>query len=296
MNRSALPRSRRWTAAVVGGSIAGAALLGGGVALADGSGSDEPASGSVPAPGDRGDRLVGTVTAVSEDSLTLTDDAGASHQVALTDDTRVGGPGAGGPGADGPAADGPGAGGPGAGGPGAGRPADAADGDAPAAPAPVGETPTGDAPEPPQAPEAPTGAPATDPPADAPAADAPASDAPAPGAPAAGADVPAAPGADGEVAAPPAPEGSGTEDIAVGDRVEVRVSDGAATEVREVRAHVDGVVVSVDGTDLTVVTTPGLRVEVDAAALDALPAVGDDVHLSGTVTDGTTVVATDGVR
>ena len=35
---------------------------------------------------------------------------------------------------------------------------------------------------------------------------------------------------------------------------------------------------------------------VDAAALDALPAVGDDVHLSGTVTNGTTVLATDGVR
>jgi hypothetical protein len=80
----------------------------------------------------------------------------------------------------------------------------------------------------------------------------------------------------------------------VGDRVEVRVSDGTALDVREVRATVDGTVVSVDGTDLTVVTTPGLRVDVDAASLSPLPAVGDDVHLHGTVTDGgRTVVATD---
>ncbi len=50
--------------------------------------------------------------------------------------------------------------------------------------------------------------------------------------------------------------------------------------------------VSVDGTDLTVVTVPGLRVDVDAAALTDLPAVGDEVHVHGSVSDdGRTVVA-----
>ncbi|KQS56818.1 hypothetical protein ASG36_17475 [Geodermatophilus sp. Leaf369] len=244
MNRSALPttRTRRWTAGVVGGAVAGAVLLGGGVALADGGSStteapttdapatDAPAAGA-PAPGDgpvgpgadgerptppadgeaptppadgaaptppadgeapaggpaaggpgaEGDRLVGTVTAVSDTALTLTDDTGETHELTLTDDTRIGG----------------------------------------------------------------------------------------------------GPGEEGSVA-----------DLATGDRVEVRATDGTASEVREALAHVDGVVVSVDGTDLTVVTTPGLHVDVDAAALSEVPAVGDDVHLSGTVTDDT-VVATD---
>ena len=235
MNRSALPttRTRRWTAGVVGGAVAGAVLLGGGVALADGGSStteapttdapatDAPAAGA-PAPGDGpvgpgadgerptpptdgeaptppadgeapaggpaaggpgagGDRLVGTVTAVSDTALTLTDDTGETHELTLTDDTRIGG----------------------------------------------------------------------------------------------------GPGEEGSVG-----------DLATGDRVEVRATDGTATEVREALAHVDGVVVSVDGTDLTVVTTPGLHVDVDAAALSEVPAVGDDVHLSGTVTDDT-VVATD---
>ncbi|GAA4335086.1 hypothetical protein GCM10023162_38550 [Klenkia terrae] len=110
-------------------------------------------------------------------------------------------------------------------------------------------------------------------------------------APPADGETPAAP-AEGD--APAAPAAGSVDDLAVGDRVEVRVSDGAALEVREVVATVDGTVVSVDGTDLTVVTTPGLRVDVDAASLSALPAVGDDVHLHGTVADdGRSVVADD---
>jgi hypothetical protein len=38
-------RSRRWTAVVVGGAATGAVLLGGGIALADGSGSPGPDRG-----------------------------------------------------------------------------------------------------------------------------------------------------------------------------------------------------------------------------------------------------------
>jgi len=304
-------RSRRWTAVVVGGA-AGAVLLGGGIALADGPGTDTapsttPDGGSTtgtPAPG--GDRLVGTVTAVSEDSLTLTDDTGASHEVALTDQTRFGGPGAGGPGAGGP-----GAGGPGAGGPGSGGPAAPTDGSAPAAPAAPSDGSAPAAPSDGSAPAAPSDGSAPAAPSDgsAPAAPSDGSTPPAPGdgsAPAAPSDgsAPAAPSdgstppAPGEGATPPA-TGS-ADDIAVGDRVEVRVSDGTALDVHEVQATVDGTVVAVNGTDLTVVTTPGLRVAVDAGSLSALPSVGDDVHLHGTVSDdGRTVVAdqaTDGPR
>ncbi|WP_225235382.1 hypothetical protein [Klenkia terrae] len=243
MTRSARPtRSRRWTAVVVGGAATGAVLLGGGIALADGSDStttapDAPSAPSAPA---AGDRVVGTVTAVSDSAVTVTDDTGTEHELTLSDDTRFGGGPAGGPG-----------GGPGAGGP--------AGGPAPAAPADG------------SAPEAPAGGELPAPPADG--------------------ETPAAP-AEGD--APAAPAAGSVDDLAVGDRVEVRVSDGAALEVREVVATVDGTVVSVDGTDLTVVTTPGLRVDVDAASLSALPAVGDDVHLHGTVADdGRSVVADD---
>jgi hypothetical protein len=273
VSRSArTPRSRRWTAAVVGGAATGAVLLGGGIALADGSGSgsaDAPSTDQ--APGDRGpagERVVGTVTAVSDSSLTVTDDTGAAHELTLSDETRYGGPG-GGPGGPGRGPGGPGEGRPG---PGGGAPDAPADGSTPAAPS-DGSTPAapseGDAPTAPSEGSAPSDAPA--PPADG--------STPAEG------DAPAPPAGD-------APDAGSAADIAVGDRVEVRVSDGAALEVREVDAHVDGTVVSVDGTDLTVVTTPGLRVDVDAASLSELPAVGDEVHLHGSVTDdGRTVVA-----
>ena len=256
-------RSRRWTAVVVGGAATGAVLLGGGIALADGSDStttapDAPSAPSAPA---AGDRVVGTVTAVSDSALTVTDDTGTEHELTLSDDTRFGGGPAGGPGG------GPGAGGP-AGGP---APAAPADGSAPA----DGERPTA----PPTAP----------PPRRRPAASSrhPRRTArPRPPRPRATPPTPPH--------APAAPAAGSVDDLAVGDRVEVRVSDGAALEVREVVATVDGTVVSVDGTDLTVVTTPGLRVDVDAASLSALPAVGDDVHLQGTVADdGRSVVADD---
>jgi hypothetical protein len=215
--------ARRWVVPVVGGALAGSVLLGGGVALADGAdpstgsattespastdGAPTPPSGAptppdgaptppsgAPAPGAdapapprggpageaSGDRLVGTLTAVSDSSLTVTDDQGSEHQLTRDADTRV------------------------------------------------------------------TGEP-------------------------------------------------GDEDSALarGERVEVRAEDGAAQEVHRVLAHVDGVVTAVDGDELTVVTTPGLHVQVDASGLDDVPAVGDAAHLVGTVTaDGDTVTAT----
>jgi len=262
VSRSArTPRSRRWTAAVVGGAATGAVLLGGGIALADGSGSDAaPATDQAPGDGGPGgERVVGTVTAVSGSSLTVTDDTGAAHELTLSDQTRYGGPGGGPDGGPGRGPDGGPGGGPGGDqgrpGPGGDAPAPPADGSAPEAPS-EGGTPTA--------------------PSDAPAA-------PSEG------DAPAAPS---EGDAPAAPSEGSAADIAVGDRVEVRVSDSTAVEVHEVHAHVDGTVVSVDGTDLTVVTVPGLRVDVDAAALSDVPAVGDEVHLHGSVSeDGRTVVA-----
>ena len=90
----------------------------------------------------------------------------------------------------------------------------------------------------------------------------------------------------------PAP-GQGTGSLSVGQRVEVRSTDSAATEVRVVLARVDGLVTAVHGTTLTVTTNPGLHVQVDAHALSPVPAVGARVHLQGTVSaDGDTVVAT----
>ncbi|SDP54994.1 hypothetical protein SAMN05660199_04192 [Klenkia soli] len=278
MTRTA--RTRRWTAAVVGGTATGAVLLGGGIALADGtdSPSTTPEAGTsadAPAAPAAGDRVVGTVTAVSDSALTVTDDTGTEHELTLSDDTRFGGGPTSGP--DG----GPAAGGPGAGGP--GGPSAPADGSAPAAPSDG------------SAPAAPSDGSTPAAPADGSAPAAPA-DGSAPAAPAEGGSSDST----GAPAAPAAPAAGSVDDIAVGDRVEVRVADGAAVEVHEVVATVDGTVVSVDGTDLTVVTTPGLRVEVDAAALSSLPSVGDDVHLHGTATDdGRSVVAdesTDGPR
>lgn len=88
-------------------------------------------------------------------------------------------------------------------------------------------------------------------------------------------------------------------DLTAGERVVVRV-DGtgdAATAVAVLapQARVVGTVTTLTGTNATVVAVDGRTVGVDVAALGRQPVVGDVVVLTGTFTDGSTLVA-DGVR
>lgn len=88
-------------------------------------------------------------------------------------------------------------------------------------------------------------------------------------------------------------------DLAPGERVVVRVegTGDAATAVAVLapQARVAGTVTALTGTAATVVAVDGRTVAVDVAGLGQQPAVGDVVVLTGTFTDGTTLVA-DGVR
>lgn len=88
-------------------------------------------------------------------------------------------------------------------------------------------------------------------------------------------------------------------DLAPGERVVVRVDgtgDAAtAVSVTTPQARVAGTVTALTGTSATVVAVDGRTVTADVAALGQQPAVGDVVVLTGTITDGTTLVA-DGVR
>lgn len=88
-------------------------------------------------------------------------------------------------------------------------------------------------------------------------------------------------------------------DLTAGERVVVRVEGTAdaatAVGILAPQARVAGTVTALTGTGATVVAVDGRTVAVDVAALGQQPAVGDVVVLTGTFTDGATLVA-DGVR
>jgi hypothetical protein len=78
---------------------------------------------------------------------------------------------------------------------------------------------------------------------------------------------------------------------AVGQRVELRVRDGAVLEAGVVHAHADGTVLSTSGTSAVLVTRDGLHVTLDLSGADATVAVGDQVHADGSANaDGTAIV------
>ena len=93
----------------------------------------------------------------------------------------------------------------------------------------------------------------------------------------------AGPGAD--------PSSAATTKPVVGQRVELRVLDGAVVDAGVVHAHADGTVLSTSGTSAVLVTREGLHVTLDLSATDATVAVGDQVHADGSAnSDGTAIV------
>jgi hypothetical protein len=94
---------------------------------------------------------------------------------------------------------------------------------------------------------------------------------------------PPTPGTDPSSASPTKP--------VVGQRVELRVLDGAVQDAGVVHAHADGTVLSTSGTSAVLVTREGLHVALDLSATDATVASGDQVHAEGSAnSDGTAIV------
>lgn len=69
--------------------------------------------------------------------------------------------------------------------------------------------------------------------------------------------------------------------------------DGDIVSARLVTAHADGTLTALSGSTGTVTTREGLKIPLDLSGVTTTAAVGDDVHVRGTVdAAGTTVVVT----